>query len=170
MPMPRSIDGSDEAPKCQHGYWLHAYERCPWYVGCPWCVGFTSRTADVIPVVGPGNGWLLRRGQTPCMRCGGPGGSGTGLVPEWCSVEFYTEFSKRENLCAACWRGVQDKPLTPDEQARLVVLREEVVPPAVRAAALARHAEFMKRTPSVEQVVNSYDAPPPEHPPRGERF
>ena len=165
MPMPRSIDGSDETPKCQHGYWLHAYEKCPW------CVGFTARTADVVPVVGPGNGWLLRRGQTPCMRCGGPGGSSSGLIPEWCTTEFYSEFSKHENLCFGC--DTADHPLTPAEEAGLVNLFKlgpEGVPPAVRAAALARHAEFMKRTPSVEQVVNSYDAPPPEHPPRGERF
>lgn len=132
MPMPHSIDGPAE--KCQHGYWLHAHERCPW------CAGFTAETANVVPVRGPGNGWLLHADETPCMRCGGPGGSSSGLIPDYVTWEWYNEFRKRENLCFGCWQGVRDRPLTPAEQAHLVVLRREVVPLEVQQLAAARAA------------------------------
>lgn len=162
MPMPRAIDGSD-AGKCQHGYWTHAHVRCPW------CVGFSAETADVVPVVGPGNGWLLRRGQTPCMRCGGPGGSSSGLIPEWVTGEWYAEFSKRENLCFGCARQLTERPLTRSEEGQLVNLFKlgpAGVPPEVRAEAKRRHDEALKR-----YAAPAYDAqPPPEYPPRGERF
>ncbi len=61
--------------KCPHGYFTHSSQ------GCPWCAGYAApwwRT--VIPVVGHGNGWLLRAGEPICTSCGGPSWAGWGIA------------------------------------------------------------------------------------------
>jgi hypothetical protein len=59
-----------KAPKCGHGF----FEAQP----CPWCFGFDEGNRDVVPVVGHGNGWLLRQGDLACPSCGGPRSAGWG--------------------------------------------------------------------------------------------
>ena len=62
-------------PRCAHGYFTHSpFNRCPW------CHGFDASHHDVIPVVGHGNGWLLRGGDSVCQSCGGPSTAGWGLA------------------------------------------------------------------------------------------
>jgi hypothetical protein len=62
-----------KAEACPHGYWTHSPSNC-----CPWCHGFDDGNRDAVPVVGHGNGWLLRQGDTPCSSCGGPSTAGWG--------------------------------------------------------------------------------------------
>ncbi len=59
--------------KCPHGYFTHSpFNRCPW------CFGFDDSNRDAVPVVGHGNGWLLRQGELACPSCGGPRSAGWG--------------------------------------------------------------------------------------------
>ncbi len=60
---------------CLHGYFSDALQHCPW------CHGYDASNADVVPVVGHGNGWLLRTGAPVCTSCGGPAGAGWGCGP-----------------------------------------------------------------------------------------
>jgi hypothetical protein len=61
--------------RCEHGYYTHSpFNRCPW------CHGFDASTRDVIPVIGHGNGWLLRQGALICPSCGGFGDAGWGMI------------------------------------------------------------------------------------------
>jgi len=62
------------AEKCPHGY----FTRCP-SNRCPWCFGFDDSSRDVVPVVGHGNGWLLRSHDSVCTSCGGPATAGWGV-------------------------------------------------------------------------------------------
>jgi hypothetical protein len=160
--MPRTIDGSDSA-KCAHGYWAHAH------VQCPWCVGFTAETADVVPVRGPGNGWLLRRGQTPCMRCGGPGNAGSGLLPSFVTSAWWDQARPylKQNFCYGC--NTLGPGITPAERARLFVLREEDVPLEVRREAAAAMKELLTQihnAPLLDQGGRDAEWPPAG----GERF
>lgn len=72
------------SPKCEHGYWTHQY------IPCPWCHGFSEMNKNVIPVQGPGNGWLLEEGVPTCPDCGGPGGQ-DGIIPDYMTWEYYKE-------------------------------------------------------------------------------
>lgn len=92
------LDIDTAREKCIHGYWTHAYDKCPW------CFGFTQATQDVVPVKGPGNGWLLRKGQAPCIHCGGPGNAGFGIIPPGITLEFWKTISCRLNYCYQCSR------------------------------------------------------------------
>jgi hypothetical protein len=62
--------------KCSHGYFTHSPSNL-----CPWCFGFDATSNhDVVPVVGHGNGWLLRIGNAVCTSCGGPAEAGWGAT------------------------------------------------------------------------------------------
>ncbi len=60
----------NDGTKCAHGYFAHLH--------CPWCCGLDGAAQDLVPVVGHGNGWLLRRGEPVCESCGGPAEAGWG--------------------------------------------------------------------------------------------
>jgi hypothetical protein len=68
-----------KAEACPHGYWTHSARVSGSPINrCPWCYGFDNSNRDAVPVIGHGNGWLLRQGQTPCTSCGGPAEAGWG--------------------------------------------------------------------------------------------
>lgn len=138
MPAPGSqLDGG----KCAHGYWTHAA------VPCPWCHGFTAETADVVSVRGPGNGWLLRATDSPCIGCGGPGGAGFGLLPEGVTHEWWSEaIVPRLNLCYECGSS------RPELGARAFRWRDVPIPPGVRAEA-ARRAEASERAAEARRAA-----------------
>lgn len=147
MPMP----GRDDAGKCPHGYWTHSQ-----YNRCPWCHGFTKETEDVVPVVGVGNGWLLRRGTTPCRGCGGPGNAGHGILPGGMTHAWYeANYLPKIDLCYECART-----LPPDEVAR--ILRERgpmpVPPPGMREQVAREIAELQRRIDARRAEQQATDA------------
>ena len=62
-------------PKCPHGYFTHSP-----FNKCPWCFGVDASNNDAVPVLGHGNGWLLRKGEPACPSCGGPRSAGWGAT------------------------------------------------------------------------------------------
>lgn len=58
-------------PKCPHGYYQTPAQACPW------CIDGDVGRYD--QVTGPGNGWLLEKGDLTCKRCGGPRNAGYGV-------------------------------------------------------------------------------------------
>jgi hypothetical protein len=68
------VQEGDVRSKCTHGYFDDQFQHCPW------CHGFDDSNRDAVPVVGHGNGWLLRQGDPACPSCGGPRDAGWGLV------------------------------------------------------------------------------------------
>jgi hypothetical protein len=91
----------DDVPqKCPHGYWLHAYLKCPW------CFGWTTEHHGVIPLEygKKGNGWLLKKGEPVC-ECGGPAGAGWGILPDWVKTAEDRERHRRSiKKCIQCAR------------------------------------------------------------------
>jgi hypothetical protein len=85
-------------PKCPHGYYTHSpFNRCPW------CHSFDETNRDVIPVIGHGNGGLLRRGALVCPSCGGPGDAGWGMI-----VDAAAD-TRTERQCYGCRIGENTK-------------------------------------------------------------
>ena len=83
-------------PTCEHGYYITPSHKCPWcFNGDP--AGFTH-------VVGQGNGWLLKKDDLTCKRCGGPRGAGWGA---WASDKPPTPENVRAEMekvdfCYSC--------------------------------------------------------------------
>jgi len=91
-----------EAQTCPHGYFNHSeYNRCPE------CYGINLHNSDAVPVNGPGNGWLLKKGDRPCIECGGPATAGHGLIPNkpWWKIFTTKKTWKKQVLAKAeqCW-------------------------------------------------------------------
>lgn len=87
-------------PKCPHGYYQTGAQTCPW------CAGGDVSCYD--QVTGPGNGWLLEKGDLTCKRCGGPRGAGYGA---WAGPGDPTPEAVRAGLekldhCYTCARDV----------------------------------------------------------------
>lgn len=63
------------------------------------------------------NGWWPEAGFAACMRCGGAGSAGYGLLPLGATHEWAESHMKKSNLCYGC-----SPPLAPalsaDEEAR----------------------------------------------------
>jgi len=97
--MPRAV--GESVPPCPHGYWEHSQLN-----RCPWCHGRDAHNAEAVPVAsGPGNGWLLKRGDPICVGCGGPGCAGWGLLPsgaESWTPEQHHEYRQSQVLCYGC--------------------------------------------------------------------
>lgn len=83
--------------KCVHGYFTHSYAN-----RCPWCFGADRYNHNAVPVVGKGNGWLLRQGERPCKQCGGPARAGWGLLPEGMTLAQAEASRARNPVCYAC--------------------------------------------------------------------
>ena len=84
--------------KCSHGYFTRSPSN-----RCPWCHGFDASNRDAVPVVGHGNGWLLRSGEVACESCGGPSAAGWGIG----SPESIATTPPR--LCYPCRSGENTK-------------------------------------------------------------
>jgi hypothetical protein len=149
--VPELVTGGGDATKCQHGYWTHSsFNRCPW------CHGFTAETADVVPVHGPGNGWLLRAGQAPCKGCGGPGNAGHGLLPSGVTVEWYeAHWKPKLDLCYDCSRT-----LPPDQVSRILRERGPMPqpPPGMREQVARQNAELQRRLAAEREEQRARDA------------
>lgn len=98
MPMPPGI--GEPTPRCPHGYWEHSQ-----FSRCPQCHGRDAHNKDAVPVHGPGNGWLLKKGAPVCLGCGGPGCAGYGLLPsgaEAWTEEEHAAYRAKQILCYSC--------------------------------------------------------------------
>lgn len=107
MPMPHAI--GEPTPGCRHGYWEHSQ-----FNRCPWCHGRDQHNARAVPVRGPGNGWLLKEGDSVCVGCGGPGGAGWGLLPsgaEAWTAEQHREYKAQQVLCYGCTLNGLEMPI-----------------------------------------------------------
>ncbi len=85
--------------KCPHGYFTHSSSN-----RCPWCYGFDDANRDVIPVVGHGNGWLLRSGAAICTSCGGPSEAGWGMI-----TSDWSPDRPPPSMCYSCRCGENTK-------------------------------------------------------------
>lgn len=134
-----------QTDKCPHGYWQVQFA----HVQCPWCFGVNQTNSDVVPVRGPGNGWLLRRGQATCPGCAGPAGAGFGLLPPYMTTEYYEQVIKPQpRLCRPCATAWQKAGRQPP---RVHGMLEHEVPPQVRAEAARRAAAMLERTVQPQQ-------------------
>ena len=92
--------------KCFHGYFELPSNRCPW------CCGFDESNRNAVPVVGHGNGWLLRTDEAVCESCGGPSCAGWGIgSPESIAAE-------PPRLCYPCRSGENTKEAIEKRAAR----------------------------------------------------
>lgn len=84
--------------KCPHGYFTSNVSSHR----CPWCFGFDTSNRDAVPVVGHGNGWLLRSGEPIFISCGGPSVAGWGMRTHQAS-------ERPPSMCYVCSSGGNTK-------------------------------------------------------------